>query len=302
VELRDIEIFLTLADELHFGRTAERLHVTSARVSQAIKEMERRFGVLLFERTSRQVSLTPVGRQLRDDLIPGYRQIQEAIEKTTAIGRGFAGVLRVGSSSPWVGSLLVKAVDAFQTRHPDCEVQLQELRLCDRVNLLRSGALDLQLAEFPVVEPDVTAGPIVFSEERGLIVSTGHPFAGRESVDVEDLAGVPMVMVAGAPDYWNDFHAPHFTPAGKPIPRGPTAADREGILALVAAGKGVCVPALRARHYHSRPGIAYLRITNYPDLDYGFSWLSANETVKIREFVQTVLELRALEDGPQAVV
>ena len=63
MERREIEIFLTLADELHFGRTAERLLVSTARVSQTIKNLERRFGALLFERTSRRVTLTPVGRR-----------------------------------------------------------------------------------------------------------------------------------------------------------------------------------------------------------------------------------------------
>ncbi|MBE1592110.1 LysR family transcriptional regulator [Nonomuraea angiospora] len=73
VELRDIEIFLTLAEELHFSRTAERLHITQARVSQAIKKQERSIGAALFERSSRQVRLTPLGEQLHRDLSAGYR-------------------------------------------------------------------------------------------------------------------------------------------------------------------------------------------------------------------------------------
>jgi DNA-binding transcriptional LysR family regulator len=79
VELRDIEIFLTLAEELHFGRTAERLHVSQARVSQAISKQERRLGVALFDRTSRRVTLTPVGRRLREDL-------QQALEPDLTVG------------------------------------------------------------------------------------------------------------------------------------------------------------------------------------------------------------------------
>jgi Bacterial regulatory helix-turn-helix protein, lysR family len=76
MELRDIEIFLTLAQELHFGRTAERLHVSPARVSQAIKKQERLIGAELFTRTSRNVRLTPVGERLRADLAPVYRRAQ----------------------------------------------------------------------------------------------------------------------------------------------------------------------------------------------------------------------------------
>ena len=79
MELRDIEIFLTLAEELHFGRTAERLHVSAPRVSQAIAKQERRIGAPLFERTSRRVTLTPLGEQLRADLEAGYRRILEGV-------------------------------------------------------------------------------------------------------------------------------------------------------------------------------------------------------------------------------
>lgn len=75
VELRDIQIFLALAEELHFGRTAERLRVSQARVSQSIKQQERRTGGALFERTSRSVRLNPLGERLRDRLDAGYREI-----------------------------------------------------------------------------------------------------------------------------------------------------------------------------------------------------------------------------------
>jgi DNA-binding transcriptional LysR family regulator len=88
VEQRDIEIFLTLAEELHFGRTAERPHVSTARVSQTIKKLERRIGAALFERTSRHVALTPIGRRLDDDLRPAYEQIREGIGRAIASGRG----------------------------------------------------------------------------------------------------------------------------------------------------------------------------------------------------------------------
>src|SRR6476659_7239758 len=89
MELRDIEIFLTLADELHFGRTAQRLHLTTARVSQAIKKQERALGAALFDRTSRTVRLTPFGRQLREDLRPIYLTLADTVRraKDTALGR-----------------------------------------------------------------------------------------------------------------------------------------------------------------------------------------------------------------------
>lgn len=94
LERYELEAFLTLAEELHFGRTAERLGVSTGRISQTVKKLERRVGTPLFARTSRSVHLTPVGQRLYEDLLPAYRQLRTALERATDAGRGFHGVLR----------------------------------------------------------------------------------------------------------------------------------------------------------------------------------------------------------------
>lgn len=104
---------------------------------------------------------------------------------------------RVGFSAAWCGNLVVKAADAFRARHPDCEIQIQEMPLHDRFGPLRRRELDLQLTELPADESDITAGPTVFSEPRALAVPTGHPFAERESVSFEDLAHSPLITITG---------------------------------------------------------------------------------------------------------
>ncbi|MGW0801510.1 LysR family transcriptional regulator [Nonomuraea sp. NPDC002799] len=289
MELRDIEIFLALAEELHFGRTAERLHVSPARVSQAIKKQERSVGVELFERTSRQVTLTPAGRQLRDELAPAYQQIQDAIAKVARAGRGISGVLRVGFSAAWCGNLIVKAADAFRARHPDCEIEIQEMPLHDRFGPLRRRELDLQLTELPADESDITTGPTIFSEPRALVVPVGHQFAGRESVSLEDLAHSSLITINGPPEYWLDLHFPRHTPTGKPIPRGPSTIAWQEVLSLVSAGKGVCTTAARAAHYYSRPDLAYIPFHDAPTIDFALLWLTAGQGVKVDAFVQTVL-------------
>jgi DNA-binding transcriptional LysR family regulator len=94
---QDIEILLTLAQELHFGRIAERLHVSTARVSRCIRKWERRVGLPLFERTSRRVLLTPVGRQLHEDIGPAYQLIQDGIQRAVDTGRETRGLLAVSA-------------------------------------------------------------------------------------------------------------------------------------------------------------------------------------------------------------
>ena len=91
MEIRDVEIFLTLAAELHFGRTAERLHVSQARISQAVNQQERRIGGALFDRSNRrQIRLTPLGRQLRDDLRPVYDGLRASLERAQLAAQGIS--------------------------------------------------------------------------------------------------------------------------------------------------------------------------------------------------------------------
>lgn len=293
MELREIEIFLTLAEELHFGRTAERLHVTAARVSQAIKKQERALGAELFERTSRRVRLTPIGAQLRDGLAGGYQQIQEALAAAASAGQGITGELRVGYASAWCGSLVLAAADTFRARHPHCVVDIQDSQLSDAIEPLRQGIRDLLLIELPIDEPDIVNGPVLFSEPRALVVPADHPFAQRESVSVEDLADAPLVTITGQPQYFLDHHYPRRTPKGRPIPRGPATTAWQEVLALVGAGKGVSPTSARAAHYYSRPDIAYVPFSDAPQVEYGLLWPVTGNTPKVRAFVETVLETAA---------
>ncbi|MFD9062850.1 LysR family transcriptional regulator [Kitasatospora purpeofusca] len=284
MERRDIEIFLTLAEELHFGRTAERLGVSGARVSQTVKQLERRFGVVLFRRTSRHVALTPVGSALRDDVRAGHRLIQEGIAKAVAAGRGFTGVLRVGFSSPLVGEAVMAAAAVFRTHHPECEVRIREVHLSDAFGALRAGELDLQITEFPVDEPDLAVGPELLRDERMLAVSAGHPFAGKDHVTVEDLARDTVLVPADAPAYLLDALVPPRTPSGRPVQRTHTLTSRQELLTLVGAGAGMAIVGGQAVRHHSRPDIVYIPIADLPPIAYGPVWSAAAGTTRVRAF------------------
>ncbi|WP_344845821.1 LysR family transcriptional regulator [Nonomuraea dietziae] len=124
VELRDIEIFLTLAEELHFGRTSERLHVSVARVSQAIKKQERAIGAELFARNSHSVRLTRLGEQLRDDLRHLHQGLTHSLERARLAARGKTGTLRV-SLFPANIQELRRYFETFRARHPQWELRLR---------------------------------------------------------------------------------------------------------------------------------------------------------------------------------
>lgn len=299
MERQEIEIFLTLAEELHFGRTADRVGVSQSRVSQTIARLERRIGARLFDRTSRQVTPTPIGEQLRDDVAPAWRGIEEAVARAVAAGRGITGMLRIGFSGAFTGHLLHSIAEGFGRRYPGVDVQMRQVQISDPYGPLRAGDVELQVTEPPVVEPDLTLGPVLVSQPRVLLMSSGHLFARRASVSVEDLAEATLLTVGGSvPTHWLDHHFPRQTPSGRPIPHGQAITHWEDALSLVLAGKGVTPVAAAGEHYYSRPGLTFKSFTDAPRIDYAFLWPTGHETARLRAFVQVAMEQVRSVGGP----
>lgn len=290
MERREIEAFLTLAEELHFGRTAERLRLTSARISQTIQKLEGRIGAPLFDRSSRQVSLTLIGQRLRDDLIPHYRGIQEAEATAISAGREVKGMLSVGFRGPMVGSLLVEVIDVFRDLYPGCEVRIREIVDGDRYGPLRRGEVDVLIAELPVDQPDLVSGPVVVVDPVVLAVPSGHRLAGRGSVGVDDLAGDAVGWIPGLPDYVLDRFVLALSASGCPVHRGPAAGSWRELLALVGAGKCVAVAGAQAVRCYDRPGVTYVPFQDAPFLSYGLMWKSGRETSRVRAFSGVVAD------------
>ncbi|TQS20122.1 LysR family transcriptional regulator [Microbispora hainanensis] len=292
MERHELEAFLTLAEELHFGRTAERLRVSTARISQTIAKLERRIGVPLFDRTSRRVELTPLGRRLHEEVRPAWHQITTAFEQAVAAGRGITGTLRVAFVGAAAGQLLIGAADLLRQSEPGCEVQLREAQMIDLMPWLREGEIDVALGTFPVEEPGIATGPVLVSEARMLAVPSRHPFARRESVCLEDLARVPLLQLPGTlPDSLREDRTPRTTPSGRVIEPGPAAATFNEMLTLIGAGHGVFPVGAHARRYYVRPDVAYIPLSDAPPLRWGLLWRADNSSARVRAFVQAAGDL-----------
>ncbi|WP_433380894.1 LysR substrate-binding domain-containing protein [Actinoplanes sp. CA-142083] len=290
MELRDIEIFLALAEELHFGRTAERLRVSQARVSQSIKQQERRIGGALFERTSRNVRLTPLGERLRDRLAAGYGEIMAGIAEATAAARGETGTLTVGTYDNQSREIAA-VLDLFRQRHPGCELRMREVVPTDPFAGLRAGRVDIAVLWLPVREPDLVVGPVLFTEPLVLAVAPDHPLAGRDRVVMEDLGDYPVVQPDGPiPDYMWRAHTPAVTPAGRPIRSG-TPVDTLAE-ALTAIGGGSVVSPIGAFTAAARQphDVVFLPLADTPTLEYAPVWRSAGETSLVRAFLRAASE------------
>ncbi|GAA4973745.1 DNA-binding transcriptional LysR family regulator [Nonomuraea thailandensis] len=238
------------------------------------------------------MQLTESGEQLRTDLVPGYRLIQNSVSHALARGQGLTGMLRVGFAAAWSGRLVLKAADAFQAEHPDCQVEIREVPLHDRFGALRAGQRDIQLTELPGEEPDIVKGPVFFSHQRALVVPAEHRLAAEKIVSLEDLAFEPLIPLSGPPRCFTDHHFPSHTPSGRPIARGPSAMVWEDAMNLVLAGRGLFPASAEAGTYCARPGLVFVPFRDAPPVEYGLFRRADGESPKVRAFVKTLIETR----------
>ncbi|MEV7415873.1 LysR substrate-binding domain-containing protein [Streptomyces sp. NPDC089919] len=294
LERHEMDGFLALAEELHFGRAADRLLVSRAHISQTIKKLERRIGAPLFIRTSRRVSLTPLGQQLAEDLAPHHKGIEEAVRRAIDTAHGTTGTLRVGFVGALWGQLFVDAADLFRAGHPGCEVRLSDVPFGEAQEPVRSGALHLMNASFPVREDDIACSPPLVREPRLLAISSRHRLAGLPAVSFEQLARVTMLSTPTMPDYWAKERTLREGPTDlPPPPPGPQVASLQEGLALIAAGKGAFPVGAQVTRFYARPDIAYVPITDAPPLEWGLVWKSGADTPLLRDFRQAVEEVIA---------
>ncbi|MFC4017221.1 LysR family transcriptional regulator [Micromonospora sp. GCM10011542] len=289
LERYEIDTFLTLAEELHFGRTAERLRVSTGRVSHVVKKLERRIGAPLFARTSRVVRLTPIGRQFADDLAPLVAGMDEAVRRAVEAGRGVTGTLRVAFLGEWTAPVLLRAVALFTERHPDCQVEVREAQLSTSRSGLLDGSTDVLIASFPF--DGMANGPALLTESRMLAVPVGHPLTGERSVSLEVLAEHSVVQYPAvtSAEFKRD-RTPEQTPSGRPVPKGPSGNTFSEMLSLVALGRGVLPVGEHTRRYYPRPDVAYVPIHDAPPIRRGPVWLASNTNTRVREFVRAAAD------------
>lgn len=288
MNLAQIEAFLMLADELHFGRTAERLALSQPRVSRLMAALEREVGGALFERTSRRVRLTPLGIRLRAGWQPGLAQIRAALDDARAAAGQPAGVLRIGFTNTTGGDALTSLVRAFQARYRSCCVILRETRVGDAYAALRRDDIDVLVSWLAVDEPDLTTGPAIDHRDRALAVARGHPLADRGSVSAEDLADHEMVWTQSVPKAFFDTLVPPHTPSGRPTRRTCITHGLHETFALVASGR-VVHPTVTPLPLAQRSDIALVPIRDLPALPLGLIWCTAHENARIRAIAEVAV-------------
>ena len=195
-DLRQLRVFVAVAEHRSFTRAGEEVHLRQQSVSKAVQELERELGVELLERTTREVRLTRAGRVLLEEGKRALEVSEAAFARTREVGAGLAGTIRIGCS-PAVGPTdQVDAAQALRSGSPDLSVDLLETRPATLRPLLRAGELDLALtrvagADDPALHrAELRPTPLV------LCVGPGHRLAGRTAAQLTELEGERLLTAS----------------------------------------------------------------------------------------------------------
>lgn len=289
LELRQLRYFVAVAEEMHFGRAAARLHMTQPPLSQAIQGLEAMLGVQLFARTQRSVALTAAGIAL---LPEARRLLDQARELPTLVQRaaaGESGNLRLAFVSTADYSILPPALREFRTSHPLVQLELREATSDLQIEELLEGRIDAGLLIAPLPERarkeldylPLLQEPLVLAAPRSL-----HGITGRQAVDLRKLEPLPLIIFPRkiAPTLHDAIMA-CLHDAGHTPQVAQEAIQMQTIVGLVAAGMGIALVPQSVSNL-KRPGVVYCKLDRaQPMVETGLAWRKDNAAPVLQAFL-----------------
>lgn len=194
IELRHLRYFVAVAEELHFGRAAQRLNISQPPLSQQIQNLEKETGARLLARTNRSVQLTAAGQQFLQDARHILQQVEQAADKASRLHRGDEGELRIGftSSAPFI-TVVSDALFTFRQRFPAVHIQMQEINTRQQLAPLSEGRLDLGVMRNTLL-PENLDHQLLLREPMYALVHRAHRLADRPGITLSELAQEPFVF------------------------------------------------------------------------------------------------------------
>jgi DNA-binding transcriptional LysR family regulator len=286
MELRHLRYFVAVAEELHFGRAAERLYIAQSALSQQILSLETEIGIQLLERTKRRVQLTAAGQVLLEDTRNIIHQVEQAIERSQRVARGEIGQLRIGFTILALHGVLPPMLTAFRNRYPNVKLMLSEMSTQAQLEALRHQQIDVGFLHPPIDGRDLELLEIK-SEAMVVVLPSQHPLARRKRITVRSLSPYPLIIHPRheGPVLYDRILQLYSNADCQPTiaQEATTSPTRIG---LVATGIGVTfVPeGLCALTY---PGIVYKKLSGTtPRLSYAMAWQRENSLPLVRSFLK----------------
>jgi len=285
VHLRDLRYFVAVAEELHFGRAAERLFISQPALSRQIAKLERDLRAKLLDRDRRSVALTPAGTALLAQtrgLLADWDTTRRVVSDRAAAA---AAVVRLGMQTSIGRGIVATLQESLARRNPSGRIELVGVDWNDPTVGLASGQVDLAVGWLPLPRPDDFNVVVVATEDRHVAVAAGHALATRDSVTFADIEDQPIIALpesAGAlRDFWLALHQRSSPPVIAAV-----AHSAEEALEAVASGIGIVLLSEGNADIYRRDQIVTLPVT---DLEPSHLALIARAS-EIRLVVRDLLE------------
>ena len=271
VELKQMRIFLAVAEELHFGRAAARMHMAQPALSAQVKTMEERLGAPLFSRTTRHVALTRTGEAFLPEARAAVAQAEAAVRVARGAAREGGDLIKIGGIDSATAGLLPPVIRAFRRDHPRVDVRVTEMLSDPALHALEHRQLDIVFGRLKR-RADLFHSRHVLSEPLVAVLPADHVLARRDSLMLDDVADEPLVMPSRA-------HRPilthviegWFEAGGREPQVRQTANERHMIVAMVAAGLGISITPAWVEGFGGRD-VVYRPLAGAPRVDTHAHW------------------------------
>lgn len=291
MELRHLRYFVTVAEELHFGRAAQRLRMTQQPLSQQIRLLEAELGVTLFYRTKRRVQLTEPGLAFLVEARQVLLKADRAVEVARQVAQGKSGQLKVGFSGFATYSILPKVLKIFRSRFPDVELDLEEMTTSAQVQALQNHQIHLGLLIPPIHDATLTA-ELILREPLVAVLPQTHPLATKSNLQLSALSNESFIFVSRhlEPGYY-DHCISLCQQAGFSPKVVQKASQKQTILGLISAGIGVSLAPASIRNIH-RTGVVYSELnTTMLQVELAAVWRQLEPSPVLQKFLEVIREV-----------
>ncbi|MER5303042.1 LysR family transcriptional regulator [Streptomyces lasiicapitis] len=302
VHSRDLRYFLTVAEELHFTRAAERLFVSQPALSKQIRLLEKALGAPLFVRDRRSVRLTRAG----EALVPHARRVLEAWEEGQAAleeAKAAEGArLVVGmSTSPGRGGLLPAVRSRFTAAFPDAELILRQVGWEDATAGLADGGSDVAYVWLPLPEPHRYGHVVVAEESRHVALPADHRLAGRDTVAMDDLLDEPFLALPESAGPLRDYWLAPEARAGRPVRIGAVIHSPDETYEALVDGRGVCLLAAGNAPLLTRGDVVTRPVAGVSPSRLALAWRADDTRPPVRGYARAAAQVAArTEVSPRA--
>jgi DNA-binding transcriptional LysR family regulator len=285
MELRHLHYFIAVAEELHFSRAAERLHISQPPLSQQIQSLEEELGVKLFERTKRQVHLTEAGKVFLERSYQVLAQLEQAIAATRQIGRGEVGRLAIGFVDSAMYTVLPEILRVFREQFPAVELRLHELTTTQQIQALYDKQIDIGIVRSAISEPGLSV-ECLLQESLVLALPENHLLSAQTQVSLSSLADESFILSPaklGPLFYEQIIHS--CQQAGFRPKVAQEAVQMQTIIGLVAAGLGIAIVPASMQNFH-RSGVIYKSLQEQiPNTGLYLTWRQHDSSPVISAFL-----------------